>query len=242
VFLKPTSGWATTSTFAAKLTASDGAANDNFGGSLTLTAMPERWRSGRLGQRKPGRGLCIRGTISRRSCHFQRRESSEVKTGGQLVYGIAVGNLGPGNAIDVVVTDQLPNGTTFVSAATTQGTCTFSNGTVTCHLGNLNKFTLTNPTGVGIKIVVQVTAAPGSTLTNTATVSAANPDPNPANNTATARTRVSGVAVEIDFVRACGLTPEHAAALRAELDRNKVVSVETSIDAAVAAKFRYTRP
>jgi len=33
-----------------------------------------------------------------------------------------------------------------------------------------------------------------------------------------------------------------AAALRAELDQNKVVSGETSIDDAVAAKFRYTRP
>jgi len=49
-------------------------------------------------------------------------------------------------------------------------------------------------------------------------------------------------AAEIDFVRTCGLTPERVAELRAELDRNKVVSAETCIDAAVAAKFRYTRP
>ena len=49
-------------------------------------------------------------------------------------------------------------------------------------------------------------------------------------------------AAEIDFVRTCGLTPERASALRLELDRNKVVSVETSIDAAVAEQFRYTRP
>jgi len=40
-------------------------------------------------------------------------------------------------------------------------------------------------------------------------------------------------AAEIDFVRTCGLSPERAAALRAELDRNKVVSVETSIDGAI---------
>ncbi len=33
-----------------------------------------------------------------------------------------------------------------------------------------------------------------------------------------------------------------AAALRAELDRNKTVSVETIIDAMIPAKFRYTRP
>jgi hypothetical protein len=49
-------------------------------------------------------------------------------------------------------------------------------------------------------------------------------------------------AAEIDFVRMCGLTPERASALRTELDRNKVVIVETGIDAAVAAKFRYARP
>ena len=47
---------------------------------------------------------------------------------------------------------------------------------------------------------------------------------------------------ETDFVRRCGLTSERAAELRAELDQNKVVAVETSIDTAVAAKFRYTRP
>jgi hypothetical protein len=39
----------------------------------------------------------------------------------------------------------------------------------------------------------------------------------------------------------CGLTPERAAALRAELERNKAISVETNIDHAVAKKFRYAR-
>jgi hypothetical protein len=47
---------------------------------------------------------------------------------------------------------------------------------------------------------------------------------------------------EMDFVKTCGLMPERAAELRAELDRNKVVSVETSVDASVAAMFRYARP
>jgi len=44
-------------------------------------------------------------------------------------------------------------------------------------------------------------------------------------------------AAEIDFVT-FGLTPERAAALRTELDRDKVVSVETSIDESAMAKFR----
>ncbi|HEX2697718.1 MAG TPA: hypothetical protein VHM28_08410, partial [Anaerolineales bacterium] len=37
IFVKPGGGWATTSTFAAKLTASDGAAGDNFGSSVALS-------------------------------------------------------------------------------------------------------------------------------------------------------------------------------------------------------------
>jgi len=40
----------------------------------------------------------------------------------------------------------------------------------------------------------------------------------------------------------CGLTPERAAAMRAELERNKVSSVETSIDDALAAKFCSAKP
>ena len=48
-------------------------------------------------------------------------------------------------------------------------------------------------------------------------------------------------AAEVLFIT-CGLTPEDAAALRAEVKRNKVASVETSVDVEIATKFRYTRP
>jgi hypothetical protein len=40
----------------------------------------------------------------------------------------------------------------------------------------------------------------------------------------------------------CGLSKERAAALRAEVKRNKVASVETSVDGEVAAKFRHSMP
>jgi len=49
-------------------------------------------------------------------------------------------------------------------------------------------------------------------------------------------------AAEVDFVSMCGLTPERASALRMGLQTNKVSSVETSIDAAIVATFRYARP
>jgi len=48
-------------------------------------------------------------------------------------------------------------------------------------------------------------------------------------------------AAEVLFIT-CGLTPERAAALRAEVNRNEVASVDTSVDVRIAAKFRYTRP
>ena len=48
-------------------------------------------------------------------------------------------------------------------------------------------------------------------------------------------------AAEVLFMT-CGLSPELAAALRNEVERNKVASVDTSVDEEIAAKFRYTRP
>ena len=47
-------------------------------------------------------------------------------------------------------------------------------------------------------------------------------------------------AAEMDFVSLCVLTPERADELRAELDRNKVVSVEASVNAAIATTFPYS--
>ena len=45
-----------------------------------------------------------------------------------------------------------------------------------------------------------------------------------------------------DIFKMCGLMPGEAAALRGTVNRNRVASVDTSIDEAVAAKFRYPRP
>jgi hypothetical protein len=48
-------------------------------------------------------------------------------------------------------------------------------------------------------------------------------------------------AAEVLFMT-CGLSAERAAALRAEVKRNKVASVDTNVDEEVAAKFRYAMP
>ena len=48
-------------------------------------------------------------------------------------------------------------------------------------------------------------------------------------------------AAEVLFMT-CGLTPERAAALREEVQRNNVASMDTSVDEEIAAKFRNTVP
>ncbi len=106
-----------------------------------------------------------------------------VGVGQNLTYSIVVSNGGPSAATAVTLTDTLPAGVTFVSAASTQGTCTGTT-TVTCSIG-----TLTNGASATATIVVKPTAS--GTLTNTASVTAAEGDPNIANNTATAITVVN---------------------------------------------------
>lgn len=59
VYLKPAGGWSTTSTYAAKLTASDGEVNDNFGGgAIALSADGNTLAVGACGQNHP----CVKGT------------------------------------------------------------------------------------------------------------------------------------------------------------------------------------
>lgn len=104
--------------------------------------------------------------------------------GSQITWDLAVTNNGPNAASSVVVTDTLPAGTSFVSAAPPSGTCTASGGTVTCRVP-----TIAN--GATVTIPVVATIDPGSTATsivNQATVSAATADDVLTNNIATAAT------------------------------------------------------
>ena len=105
-----------------------------------------------------------------------------------LTYTVTVSNLGMGAATGVTLTDQLPADTTFISAATTQGSCTRSgggksNGLLTCNVGSINAF-------ASVTVTIVVSPSRAGTLTNTATVTAGTPDPNAGNNSATATTTV----------------------------------------------------
>lgn len=106
-------------------------------------------------------------------------------TGTNLTFSLTVGNAGPVGATPATLLDNIPDGSTFQSVTTSQGSCS-GGAVVSCDLGNLAS---------GNSATVQITITPLSpgTLTNTVTVSAPQGDPNLANNTATSTAAVTGV-------------------------------------------------
>ncbi|HKW57029.1 MAG TPA: C25 family cysteine peptidase [Candidatus Acidoferrum sp.] len=100
-----------------------------------------------------------------------------------LTYTIQIQDLGLSNTSDGTVTDTIPAGTTFVSSASTQGTCSGTT-TVTCALG-----AITRGTPITVTITVTAPASP-TTLANSASVSSSTTDPVAANNSATVLTVV----------------------------------------------------
>lgn len=107
-----------------------------------------------------------------------------VQMGNELTYSLTATNIGPSPATDVIITDTLPGGVTFVSATPSQGPpCTLTVNTVTCNPGSL-------AVGASATVTIKVTPTTTGTITNTARVSGNQPDSNPANNTATAVTAV----------------------------------------------------
>ena len=110
--------------------------------------------------------------------------------GGQNVtYTLTVTNQGPSDALAVAVADTLPAGTTLVSIAPEQGSCSPAAGTITCNVGTVAALDT-----VSIDVVVTVDAGVLGQLDNTATVSSPTTDPSPANNTATASVDVTAAA------------------------------------------------
>jgi len=106
-----------------------------------------------------------------------------------LSYTISVTNFGPSSADNVVVTDALPAGVTFVSAT--------GGGITNAGAVNWNFGTLAN--GQSSNATLTVTAPASGTLTNVANVNAPTLDPNPTNNVTppvvTAVTPLADVAV-----------------------------------------------
>lgn len=105
-----------------------------------------------------------------------------VIAGNILTYTITVNTVGPDTAEDVVVTDTLPAGVTFVS---TSGCNNDPNGVPTCSLGDIVAGGFAQYT-----ITVTVNAGTTGTFSNVSTVDSDTDDPDLDNNTATEDTSI----------------------------------------------------
>jgi uncharacterized repeat protein (TIGR01451 family) len=99
-----------------------------------------------------------------------------VPQGQSLTYTLTVTNRGTDAASSVTVTDALPAGVSFSSAASSQGVCTNVGGAVVCDLSAL-------PAGSNAVVNIVVTPSVVGTITNRAVVFAGTADPNLSNNT-----------------------------------------------------------
>lgn len=111
-----------------------------------------------------------------------------VVAGGGFTYNVSVTNRGGANATNVVLTDTLPAGVSYVGHTASHGTSGESGGVVTNNVGTLAP-------GATATLAISVTA--GNTpmlVSNTAAATLAETDPTPSNNTATEYTRIIGLA------------------------------------------------
>jgi len=89
--------------------------------------------------------------------------ASVLAPGSNLTYTLTVTNEGPSIVTGLEIYDPLPSGLTYVSSASTLGTCSFANNEVTCNVG-----VLTNNTAMSLAIVAVDNSS--AALTNTASL------------------------------------------------------------------------
>ena len=113
-----------------------------------------------------------------------------VVVGNNLTYSITVINSGPSSAKNVTVTHLLPSSVIFVSAVSSQGTCSQAGGLVTGNLGTLSP-------GAGATVTVVGMASTVGTVSSTASVSSSQSDPDTSNNSATVFSHVNPVSADL---------------------------------------------
>ena len=102
---------------------------------------------------------------------------------GNITWTILVKNNGPSADTGVTITDPMPGGNTFVSATSSQGSCT-GGAVLTCNIGNM-------AAGATVTITLVTKPSAAGAQTNTVTVSGNRPETNTGNNQATATVQVT---------------------------------------------------
>ncbi|HEU5214155.1 MAG TPA: hypothetical protein VFU30_01305 [Gaiellaceae bacterium] len=103
---------------------------------------------------------------------------------GNITWTIVVTNNGPSADTGVTIADPMPAGNAFVSASSTQGSCT-GGAILNCNIGTM-------AAGASVTITLITTPSSAGTQTNTVMVAGNRPETNTANNTATASVEVKG--------------------------------------------------
>ena len=145
-----------------------------------------------------------------------------VVAGSNVTYSITVSNAGPGDALNVLVTNVLPPGLSSVTVSNPLGGFTVGGGVATASIARL---TVSNTAVITIK-----GNAPGApaTLTNSASVVTASQDTNSANNAATTLVSVVAPAPAI-VLTGVSLTSESYSPANGAIDPGETVTVSFSL-------------
>ncbi len=150
-----------------------------------------------------------------------------VLPGTAFSYQLAVSNLGPGSASDLVVTDTLPTEVAFVTVSGASWSCGETGGVITCTLPGLSP-------GDAPVIVIDVTAPGGSaTLNNTAGVTTSTSDPVTANNSDPATTEVDATPPRVATVGSAADTGDGRIS-GGEFTRTAITQITAAFSEAVA--------
>lgn len=120
----------------------------------------------------------------------QTDSNANISINSNETYNLVVTNNAGSTATEVLITDTIPSGSTFISATPSVGSCFESNNIVTCRLGNL-----VSSGTVNIAIIVTLNTA--GTNTNTVFVDSVNPDSPISNNDSFEETTVVANAVDL---------------------------------------------
>ncbi|VAX09599.1 Lead, cadmium, zinc and mercury transporting ATPase; Copper-translocating P-type ATPase [hydrothermal vent metagenome] len=120
----------------------------------------------------------------------QSLSASSVEAGSEVSYTLTIANNGGFDATSGFLTNLLPEGASFVSASSSQGSCVHANSVVSCALGTLM--------GGGGSYTVNISATMNTagSLVNTAIVHSVNPDASETDNVSVSSLSVTAMVSE----------------------------------------------
>jgi uncharacterized repeat protein (TIGR01451 family) len=111
-------------------------------------------------------------------------DATQATVGDPVTYTIRVRNLGPSDAAQTVLQDQLPAGLNLLESSTEQGSCDMTGKILACNLGTLK-------VGQDVTIILVANADRIGTIVNTATAISQAVDPDPANSSSSVSIQTS---------------------------------------------------